>query len=116
MNDFLKGGALRPMPNALTTTICRVCRHQMGPGGIPFLTRRYLPSRSRGDVSSFVMLRYDVCLRCRLLYGEVIEYREGFSFLSRDGTRTLYTVVLAGKWIVRTVDRDTLEQRVEPIR
>jgi len=101
--------------------ICGVCFHAMEPNGAPLPRGQQppLPSRSRGDASSFVWFGIDVCLRCRLLRGEVIEYRErvtslsrddelvieyreGFAFVSRD--RKLYTVGMhRGRWLVAVV-------------
>ena len=44
--------------------ICRVCRHSFGPDGLP-LPSPPLPSRSRGDDTSFVTLFLDLCASCR---------------------------------------------------
>ena len=52
-----------------------------------------LPSRSRGDDTSFVWFDFAICCkRCELRHGRVIEFRDGFAFLGRDGE--LYTVVM----------------------
>ena len=100
--------------------ICSVCFCPMDRGRIPLTDKPYLPSRSKGDDSSFVRFGVSVCLRCRLLNGYVIEYREGFAFLGRDGQ--LYSVelrevrsisTLHDVWIISVVDRDGRKRRVD---
>lgn len=85
---------------------CPVCFRGVGPDGSPLLGPSRLPSRSHGDDSSFVVFGLEVCNRCRLREGRVIEYREGFAFLGLD--RELY-VVVEGR--VYDVNTETLERR-----
>lgn len=85
---------------------CPVCFRGVGPDGSPLPGPSQLPSRSQGDDSSFVVFGLEVCNRCRLRHGCVIEYREGLAFLGSDGE--LYVVVEGKAYAVNT---ETLERR-----
>jgi hypothetical protein len=87
--------------------VCAICYALVDAAGTPLSPQPPLPSRSRGDDTSFVWFAFAICCkRCELRHGRVIEFRDGFAFLGRDGE---LNVLLQGT--VYAVNTETLERK-----